>query len=265
MMRGVLPISFTVAGLLLLAVVWLNVWQPAEQATTIQPDPPTDLSYFELGEYYFNQDADPAGPYNLQQAKKYYRKAVREDPDGHALAWYQLGRVYFIEGKFHSAIYNFEKQVEYFDNSVPNVHYMLGLTYGYRALETNTQTDWQQAEDSFLLFIEQAPTSPWPRVDLAWVYFSQGKYDMMVPIIEEGLEHTPNQAWLLNSYGLALLNLQDNNAARAAFTKAIASYETLTVNDWAQAYSGNDPQHWNRNFKLFGETIEYNLELTINN
>lgn len=258
-------VVFVVAGsvvivLLLLAVTWVYVWQPAP-SPLVESDLPLDQGAFALGNYYFNQDSDPAGPYDLEKAKKYYRQALREDPAGHAMAWYQLGRVYYIQGHLYSAIYNFEQQIKYFGDTVPNVHYMLGLSYSYRALRTEDEADWQQAEVGFLEFMKYAPTSPWPRVDLAWVYFSQGKYDEMVPILEVGLEHYPDQVWLLNTYGLALLNLGNREAAKAVFEKALTNYKTLTVEDWAAAYSGNDPQHWNRNFELFGETIKYNLSL----
>jgi hypothetical protein len=50
--------------------------------------------------------------------------------------------------------------------------YMLGLSYGYLGLETDDPEDWQRAEDNFIKFMEYAPQSPWPKVDLAWVYFS---------------------------------------------------------------------------------------------
>jgi len=215
---------------------------------------------FLLGEYYFNQGGD--GEYDLEKARQYYSEALRKDPTGYPRAWYQLGRIDFIEGKFHLAIYKFEKQVEYFGDEVPNAHYMLGLTYGYLARETDVASDWQKAEKGFITFIEYAPTSPWPRVDLAWVYFSQGKYEEMLPVLEEGLLYEPDQAWLLNTYGLALLNTGERERAREQFQKAKEAAERLTEEDWGRAYSGNNPESWEEGLAEFRQTIEHNLEIS---
>jgi len=216
---------------------------------------------YALGEYYFIQNTDSADRYDLQKAKYYFLEAIKENPTQHNKAFYNVGRIDLVKSRFVSAIYHFEKQQEYFGDDIPNVYYMLGLTYGFFALETDSQQHWQLAEENFIRFMEYSPESAWPRVDLAWVYFSQGKYEAMLPILEKGLEHNPEQAWLLNTYGLALLNTGDKEAARQAFLRAQQAYKKLTVGDWQQAYVENDPQSWNRNFELFGDIIESNLFL----
>jgi tetratricopeptide (TPR) repeat protein len=216
---------------------------------------------FALGEYYFVQDADSADRYDLDKAKYHYLAAIRKNPVEHPSAWYQVARIDFVEGRLSSAIFNLEKQQEYFGDNLPNVYYMLGLTYGYLALETESQQHWQLAEENFIRYMEYAPESAWPRVDLAWVYFSQGKYEAMLPVLETGLEYNPDQAWLLNTYGLALLNTGDREAARQTLLRAQRAYKKLTVDDWQQAYQENDPQSWNRNFELFGDIIDSNLLL----
>lgn len=219
-----------------------------------------------LGEYYFNQPPYSDGQiYDLDKARHHYNQsiveAIRQGDAPPKLAWYQLARIDFVEGKYDGSISKLNQQLLVHADALPQTYYMLGLAYGYRALETDADSDWQAAEDGFKTFMEFSPQAPWPRVDLAWIYFAQGKYESMLPILETGLEFNGEHAWLLNTYGLALLNTGDTMGARQALRQAQQSYEALSVQDWERAYSGNDPQHWNRNFELFGDTIAYNLSL----
>jgi tetratricopeptide (TPR) repeat protein len=231
------------------------------QAT--EGDEPAELvgkSAFLKGQYYFNHDEDPAPPYDTELAKRFYLQAIEAEPQNE-LARYQLGRIYFIEGNFDEAIMTFNIQKELFPYEVPNVDYMLGLTYGFRARSGEYPDDWEQAEDAFIRFIEQAPTSPYPRVDLAWVYFSQGKFEEMLEPLRVGLTHTPENAWLLNMYGLALLNTGNTDEALATFYKAREVAAKLTVEDWSRTYPGNDPELWGKGLEEFRRLIEKNIAL----
>jgi tetratricopeptide (TPR) repeat protein len=221
--------------------------------------------HFALGEYYFNQPPYNFGVYDLEKAKYHYSQAIADaiataEPIP-LYAWYNLARVDFVQAKNDQTIFKLEQQLAVHGDAVPQTYYMLGLTYGYQALKTDSDSDWQAAETAFLKFMEYAPNSPWPRVDLAWVYFGQGKFAEMLPLLEEGIAINDNHAWLLNTYGLALLNTGDKSGAREAFIQAQKAYRDLSVEDWQNAYIENDPSYWNRNFELFGATIAYNLSL----
>ena len=217
---------------------------------------------FQLGQYYFNHDDDPAGPYDIEKAQLFYEEAVAKDPLQNNQAWYQLGRTYFIQGDFDSALEKFDKQIELFGQEVPNVYYMIGLTYGYKARSTNDPEDWKKGEEAFLKFVSLAPLAPWSRVDLAWLYFAQGKYEAMFPVLEEGLLYRPDNAWLLNMYGLALLNTGEKEKAHAQFTKALEIAVTLTPEDWGESYPGNSPDIWKQGLSEFRTAIEQNVLLT---
>ncbi|MEM9336699.1 MAG: hypothetical protein AAGA35_02490 [Patescibacteria group bacterium] len=234
----------------------------ATTATVSLPPELADASSFELGQYYFNHDDDPALPYDLYLARRYYNKALREDPVGNDLTWYQLGRIDFLEGKFDTALYKFDKQLEYFGDSVPNVHYMIGLTYGYKARQSGDVADWERGAEGFLRYIEFDPEAPWARVDLTWIYFAQGKYDEMLEPLEVGLRFTPNNPWLLNMYGLALLNTGDTLGARNNFLLAAEEARELTPEDWGNSYPGNHPDSWARGLAEFQTAIEKNIALT---
>jgi tetratricopeptide (TPR) repeat protein len=218
-------------------------------------------SNFEIGQYYFNHDGS-AGVYDLAKARTYYEKSISESPVGHNMAWYQLGRIDFIEGKFDDALNAFDNQVRYFDADIPQVYYMIGLTYGYRARKNNSTEDWLQAEDNFSRYITYVQTAPWPRVDLAWVYFAQGKFEEMLPVLEPILTVHANNPWVLNMYGLAIMNTTDDKTtALPYFYQAREEAEQLQVADWGAVYPGNNPAHWSLGLQEFNDLIKKNIAL----
>jgi tetratricopeptide (TPR) repeat protein len=219
-------------------------------------------SDFLLGQYYFNHDDDPQGPYDLEKAQFFYERAIAKNPTNNPALWYQSGRVDFIEGRFDEALYKFAKQIELFGDHVPNVYYMTGLTYAYRAREGGALEDWQRAEEDFKKAVDFFYKAPWPYVDLAWVYFSQGKYAQMKPVLEEAFLHESNNPWLLNMYGLALLNTGERALAREYFLFAREEAEKLTIDDWGMSYPGNNPKDWERGLFEFRARIDDNIGLT---
>jgi tetratricopeptide (TPR) repeat protein len=244
----------------------MRTTESAQNYQDIAPPESIADDHFALGEYYFNQPPyNNAEVYDLEKAQHHYNQSIIQAVNrGEAVptfTWYNLARIDFVQARLDGAVSKLEKQLVVHGDAVPQTYYMLGLAYGYRALETESVADWEAAEAGFVKFMEYAPDSPWPRVDLAWVYFGQGKFKEMLPLLEEGIAISSDHAWLLNTYGLALLNTGDRAGALQAFTQAQQAYQNLTVADWQQAYSENDPSYWNRNFELFGATIDYNLSL----
>ncbi len=217
---------------------------------------------FDTAQYYFNQDEDPAPPYDLEKAEYYFKKAIEEDPASNPLLWYQAGRVDFINGNFNEALLKFDTQIQYFGDQVPNVYYMIGLTNGFKARTTGYEGDWKKAEEGFQKSITFFRGAPWPYVDLAWIYFSQGKYTDMKPLLEEAFTYDSNNAWLLNMYGLALLNTGDRMMAHEYFLFAQEQAEKLTVKDWSKSYPGNDPRLWDLGLQEFKSLIAKNVTLS---
>lgn len=255
----VLGIIVAVLCVILLALVGVVAWMERD-AIIIAIASPEKL--FEKGEYYFNHDDDPAGPYDLVKARRYYEAAIAASSTANAMAWHQLARIEFLEGDFNASIDRFHTQQDIFGDELPSVHYMLGLVYGFKAKYRGNGSDWDRAAEEFKTFIEFEPEAPWPRIDLAWVYFSQGKYEEMIPTLVEGLEYEPGNAWLHNMYGLALLNTGKRVQAHEHFLLAQRSAAELTVEDWGNAYPGNDPAAWPAGLAAFREAIEMNVALT---
>jgi tetratricopeptide (TPR) repeat protein len=225
-------------------------------------DPAKSDDDFMLAQYYFNHDDDPSGPYDLKKARYHYERVITINPLAHEQVWYQLGRIDFLEGDYAAALHKFSKQREYFGDKVPNVYYMIGLTHGYQASETGSLEDWLAAEEAFITYLSLDPGSPWARTDLSWVYFAQGKYRDMLPVLMIGLENDSLHPWLLNMYGLALHNLGQKEEANTYFTQASVEIEKLTVNDWGRAYPGNNPRHWSLGLSEFASIVEANKQLT---
>jgi len=208
---------------------------------------------------YFNGD----NGYDVVCARAGFERALEIDPKGSKIAWHQLGRLDFLQGSFTAALMKFDTQISYFGDEVANVHYMRGLTYGFRARRTGSTDDWVHAEEAFRTYIALDPTSPWARTDLAWVLFSEGKFqDMKVPL-EEGLLENPNHPWLLNMYGLALLNTGDREGAVLYFKAAQHFADKLSLEDWGNAYPGNDPAVWGRGLEAMRESIEKNMAIAL--
>lgn len=217
---------------------------------------------FELGQYYFNHGDSADGTYDIEKARQYFEQAVAEDPKVDLLAWHQLGRIDFLKGDFESALFHFHKQIEYFSDELPNVYYMIALTYGYQARIERVFEAWDKAESNFKKYLTYDPKSPWARVDLAWVLFAQGKYEEMKGPLEIGLLHHPDNPWLLNMYGLALLNTGEKAKANSYFSWALNEANKLTEAEWGRSYPGNDPAIWGRGLEEFRSIVAGNLELT---
>jgi len=207
----------------------------------------------EIGDYYFNADGD--GVYDLEKAQVYFKKALDLDPRV-PLAWYQLARIDFLNGDFGDALFKMNKHISVHGDSLPNVYYMRGLIYGY-------DNQLEVAEKNFLKYLSYDKFSWAAYTDLAWVYFRQGKYEETKKIAERGLEKNAGNPWLLNMYGVALLNLGDKKSAYATLEQALSRAKKIQLIDWARAYPGNDPRVAEEGIKAMLEAIEYNLTLAV--
>lgn len=212
----------------------------------------------EMGDAYFGG----ARGYDLTCARKAYERAVSIDVRGYPTAWYQMGRIDFLHEEYNGALIKLAKQQELFGDDVPNVHYMFGLTYGYSASREGNAYKWNRAEEGFTRFLDFFPENPWGRTDLAWILFSQGKFHEMKPVLEKGLETHPRHPWLLNMYGLALLNTGERERAHEYFIQSFAEAELLTPESWGASYPGNDPKIWETGLREMQRSIAHNIEIS---
>jgi len=209
------------------------------------------LLFVKIGNYYVN--VRNSGAYDLAEAEKYFMRALNTDPNIRD-AWHQLARIDFLRGNLDGALEKINRQIDIHGESFMASFYIRGLIYGYRR-------DFYEAERDFNAFLEWSPANWAAHNDLAWIYFQKGDFEKAEATARRGMERAGENAWLLTSLGVALLNLGRNDEARSVLEKAMALAGGLDEADWMKAYPGNDPRLAGRGLALMKETITYNLGL----
>ncbi len=202
---------------------------------------------FTIGNYYFG-----GGAYDTKKAEGYFRKALELDPNLQG-PHYQLARIYFVQGDFYTAETEINKEMELHPD-FKRSYYVRGLIYGYSGRLAEARADFKQ-------FLKWKPNSWAGYNDLAWILFQEGKYKESADAAQKGLVYAPDNAWLLNSLGVSLLNLDDKTGAKEAFIKALAVHNSMTEADWGKAYPGNDPGIYREGFSKMKESLQNNLTL----
>src|SRR3989344_751172 len=232
----------TSAGMFL----WTNT-KIAPLATLVSPN--DARLQFEIGNYYFG-----GGAYDITKAQGYFERALEINPQIQG-AHYQLGRTYFIQSAFYDALREINKELELHPD-FKRSYYMRGLVHGYSKRYT-------EAENDFKEFLKWKPKSWAGHNDLAWIYFMKGDYKNSATTAREGLKYVPNNVWLLNSLGVALLNEGKLEEAKKALTDALASATAMTPADWGRSYPGNNPSVYGDGLMAMKASIKRNLELIV--
>lgn len=249
-------------GLIVIAVVLMTVLRVSSYRTSAAAavwsrmhfaplavflDPRGAELRLDIGNYYFG-----GGAYDLGKAEYYLRQSLAIDPRI-AGAHYQIARIHFIRGEFSSALDEINKELELYPD-FKRSYYVRGLIYGY-----NRQ--FKEAEADFKEFLTWKPESWAGNNDLAWIYFQEGKYAEARDAVRAGLKTAPDNPWLLNSLGVALLNIGDKAGAKEAFIRALAVLGSLSEADWGAAYPGNDPGVYAKGLSQMRASLEANLKL----
>lgn len=207
------------------------------------------LTYVERGNEYFG-----SGPtYDLRKAERLYERALKADPlvpD----AWHQLARIEFLRGNFDTALRKINIQLEVHGDELMASYYIRGLIYGYK-------NDFANAEQDFKAFLEWDPENWAALNDLAWIYFSQGKFEDSLQAAERGLAVSPSSPWLLTMRGMSKFNLHNSQGALDDLMEAQRVAETLSDSDWVRAYPGNDPKIAQMGLASMRAVIANNIEL----
>ena len=206
--------------------------------------------YFQTGNYYFGD-----GGYNLVKAEKYYQKAREINPELARLN-YQIARLHFIKGNFYEAIWSINKELQFYPD-YPRSYYVRGLIYGY-------QGNLDKSIEDFKKFLEWKPESWAWRNDLAWVYFQKGDIEAVEREARLGLDYNPDNPWLSNIYGVALLNMGRKEEAKKALQSSLYNFERIGQKGWGAAYPGNDPRIYKKGYEETLSAIKENLALTEN-
>lgn len=233
-----------------------SVSATCEQEIARETDPET---LYLLGDYYFTVKE----VYNIDCARLAFTKALKQGGPFSAWLLHQSGRIDFLQSRYGDAIYKFEQEINLFGEEIPNVYYMLGLTYAFMAMDHGKPEAWIESEKQFKKYLEFDPSSPWAHTDLSWVLYSQEKFSEMEEVTTEGLSSHKFHPWLLNMHGLALMNQGEYLEALSFFEKAEDEAFSLTPEQWGIAYPGNDPRLYEVGLEEFRSAITTNIEIVL--
>jgi len=215
-----------------------------------QTDPTLAMA---VGNYYFG-----GGQYNLTRAIDSFQLAVRLDP---TILWghYQLARIYFVQSHFDRALSEINAELVANPANLRSL-YVRGLIYMYRG----RTGDLSLAATDFEHFIPWAPTEWAGYNDLAFVLAEEGEYAASENILQEAFIHVPNankNPWIWNGIGLDQLNEHHYAAAKSSFKQAAMFAKTLTLTDWQNAYSADNPAADASSIATFQKAIAENLQI----
>jgi tetratricopeptide (TPR) repeat protein len=204
-----------------------------------------------IGQHYFGFER-----YHLPRAEFWFRRAVSAGEEFAPAHWW-MARLYFVQGKLFSAERHATRAVE-LDPEEPRVYYLRGLINGYN-------NNLSPAIADFKHYVEIFPSMWAGYNDLAWLYFKKGDYEAARDIARSGLEKTSypygDNPWLLNSYGVAEMNLGNAEKAISALKRADIAAREMTPSRWGAAYPGNDPKDYAKGLSAFRLSIQQNLAI----
>lgn len=212
---------------------------------------PTADRAFEFGMRHFNAGVNPAA-YNLGHAEYFLKAALSIDPS-YPYANQQVARILFLKGNFSAAIPYINQEISVQGDRNPSAYYIRGLIRGY-------QGAYRGAAEDFEHYIQLNPTVWAAYNDHAWTIMKTGDYAKAVEVLLTGLERFPSNAWILNSFAIALYETGDTAGAHAAALRARDAVEKLTPQDWSDANPGNDPRIAGEGFDTFRNAALRNLE-----
>jgi tetratricopeptide (TPR) repeat protein len=197
-------------------------------------------------------DSERPAAYDIDRAEYFLRKTIELDP-AYPLAHHQIARIEFLRGHFVEAIRQINAEIALSGDTYPAAYYVRGLVRGFRG-------EYSKAAEDFSHFLTLKPLS-WPASnDLAWVLMKAGRYEEAARGLKAGLVHFPDNAWLLNSYAIALYEIGAHEEAAEVARRAHAAVLLLTPADWSLANPGNDPRIAGEGLATFRDAAIRNLE-----
>jgi tetratricopeptide (TPR) repeat protein len=215
----------------------------------LAPDAARALAY---GQRHF--DSSDLGAYSVPVADFFFWEAQRSDTDI-PYVFHEIARVAFLRGELDKALIFIDMQIEKHGEKAPSSYYMRGLIQGYRGNYSEAVKDYEQ-------YLALVPPN-WAGInDYAWVLLKAGRTIDAARVIADGLLLFPDNPWLLNSYGIALHELGQFDAAYESQLRAGDAAERLRESDWLIAYPGNDPRVAAQGLATLKEAIRTNMHMS---
>ena len=254
-MRKALDVRQWAAGLALLILVAVTLPSVRPQIANVYENAmfalaPSAERAFEYGERHFN--AKNPGFYDIDRARYFFQQAALRDPSLPYL-FHELARVSFLRGDYDTALARIDFQISMHGDEAPNSYYVRGLIEGYMGKYDDAARDY-----AYYISLEESPS--WASLnDYAWVLLKSERFQEALETTARGLEHFPDNPWLLNSHATALFELKEYQEALKAAQKASVAVATITEDRWLRAYPGNDPKIAKDGIQAFKEAIKQNI------
>ncbi len=211
---------------------------------------PSAARAYELGMRYFDSSNPVA--HDVDRAMYFLQTAIALDPS-YPYVNQQIARIQFLKSNFPSAHVLISNEIALQGDKNPSAYYIRGLIRGY-------QGAYALAAQDFEHYLLLNPGMWAAHNDHGWVLMMAGEYREAVDTLARGLEKSPDNAWLLNSYAIALYETGDTEGAQAAALRAREAVEKLTPEDWSHANPGNDPAIAPEGLETFRSAALQNLE-----
>lgn len=192
--------------------------------------------------------------YNIKIAHFFYNQSlVWDKKDGLPPPYvhHQLSRLAFIEGDLVVAMEEIYKELDAYPEHT-HTYYIMGLTLGYMNRE-------REAIESFSKFIAYKPESWAARNDKSWLQFRVGDIDGAMVTILPAAQNNPDNPWVLNTFGVLLMNQGHLPEAKKAFTRALEVSYFMNEKNWGVAYPGNSPEIYGMGLNAMRISISENL------
>ncbi len=200
-----------------------------------------------------NFDARYPEAYDVERARKYFRLALELNPALPNLH-HQLARIEFLIGNFEQALSHINTEIRGAETPLPSAFYVKGLIEGYMGSYANAALNYER-------YLAADPYNWAALNDYAWVLLKGERFQEALVATDIGLQHFPDNAWLLNSKATALYELGQYDNAHTAALRASETVGTITEQNWLTAYPGNDPRVAAAGLFTLRTSIEKNLRL----
>jgi tetratricopeptide (TPR) repeat protein len=191
--------------------------------------------------------------YDLSEAEFHYKKVLAQNPLS-ADALYELSRLYFVQGDFKKSLNLAQRYITQYPSDA-RIYYIAGLSAGY-------DKQYTLAEQLFTAYMQKNPDSSWQsRLDLAWVYFQEGKYTEAESVLIDAQKFGADNPWILTSLGAVAIAQGDTVSALVYLKDAKKFAREITPKEWYYNYSFNNPAKIEESIATFISIIDMNISL----
>ncbi len=207
---------------------------------------------FEYGLRHIN--TPERGIYDLEKAEYFFSETARMD-NSYPFVHHQLARIDFLNGEYALALAHVNTEIALMTGEKRAApFYLRGLIEGY-------MEDYEASVVDYRQYVALHSEGWEGRTDLAWALVKTKRFDEALAVLDEGLLHSPENAWLLSVRATVLYEMGRIDEALTTIRRASARVDNITEESWHAAYPGNDPAAAKTGIATLRSATKKNLEL----